>query len=52
MKLLIFLSVTLFSYIGWELGAFFGFGWAFFLSSVASLAGVWIGWKIGRHFGL
>ncbi|MEZ5276750.1 MAG: hypothetical protein R3F07_10260 [Opitutaceae bacterium] len=38
------------SYLGWFLGSPWGFGWAFTLSSLASLIGVWMGWKLAQRF--
>jgi hypothetical protein len=52
MKLIIFACSTLLSYAGWYLAEPLGLMWAFFISSAAALAGVYVGWKIARHFGL
>ena len=52
MKLLIFVSSTLFSYAGWYLAEPLGFMWAFFISGAASLAGVYVGWKLAQQWGL
>ena len=52
MKLLISLCSMLLSYLGWYLAEPIGLIWAFFLSSIGALAGVYLGWKIGRHFEL
>ena len=52
MKLLIGLCSTLLSYVVWYLTAPLGFMWAFFLSGIGSIVGVYLGWKIGRHFDL
>jgi hypothetical protein len=52
MKLLIFVCSTLLSYVGWYLGEPLGFVWAFFISSFGALFGVYVGWKLARHFGL
>ena len=52
MKILPMLCSAILSYVGWYLGDPFGFGWAFFISSVTALIGVYVGWKIARHFGL
>ena len=47
-KLLIFLGMFI---GGWILGDLIGgFGWAFALSSIGSLAGVIIGWKIDNEW--
>lgn len=52
MKILPPLCSTVLSYIVWVLFDPLGFGWAFFASSIAALVGVYLGWKIARHFGL
>ena len=52
MKILPLLCSAVLSYIGWALGEPLGFFWAFFISGAASLMGVYLGWKIARHFGL
>lgn len=51
-KLCIFVGTTVGGYAGWALGEAlgFGFGGAFLLSGVVSLAGVYAGWKIARRF--
>jgi len=33
--------------VPWRL---FGFAWAFFLSSVGAIVGVYVGWKIAQRF--
>ena len=38
------------SYAGWFLAVHWGWGWAFVVSGIGSLAGVYIGWKIARRF--
>jgi hypothetical protein len=52
MKILPLLFSTVLSYGGWMLGEPWGFGWAFVISGVAALLGVYLGWKTARHFGL
>ena len=49
-RLLIFAGMTLGGYVGWALGDFLGFGfaWDFVLSSVGSIAGVYYGWKFAQ----
>jgi membrane protein implicated in regulation of membrane protease activity len=49
-KLLIFAGMTIGSYAGWALGAVLGLGffWDFVLSGVASVAGVYYGWKFAQ----
>jgi hypothetical protein len=50
MKLCIFVGTTLGGYLGWWLGEYFGFGAAFALSGLGSLAGVYAGWKVGLRY--
>lgn len=52
MKLVIFVASTVFSYAGWYLAEPLGFVSAFFISSAAALLGVYVGWKIARHYGI
>jgi len=52
MKILPLLFSSILSYIGWSLGEPLGFFWAFGISGVAALVGVYLGWKTARHFGL
>lgn len=49
-KLCIFVGLTLFSYLGWWLGAKYGIMTAFILSSIGSLFGVYAGWKVNRMY--
>jgi hypothetical protein len=49
-KLCIFVSSGVLSYVGWFLGDPLGLGWAFLLSSIGALVGVYVGWKIARRF--
>jgi hypothetical protein len=49
-KLFIWIGVFVGGWVGWWLGAKLGFGWAFFLSSLGSIAGVFIGWKIADEY--
>lgn len=51
-KLCCFAGATLFGYAGWFLGEAIGLGLfgAFALSGAASVAGVYVGWKIARRF--
>ncbi|QHI67945.1 hypothetical protein [Tichowtungia aerotolerans] len=49
-KLLIWIGVFVGGWIGWYLGDLIGgFGWSFTISSIGSIAGVFIGWKISRN---
>jgi hypothetical protein len=47
-KFIIFISVNVFGYVGWVLGEYFSMGWAFGLSAVGSLMGVYLGWLFAR----
>jgi hypothetical protein len=49
-KLCIFVGLTLFSWIGWWLGAKYGIMTAFVLSSMGSLLGVYAGWKVNMTY--
>jgi ABC-type phosphate transport system permease subunit len=49
-KLCIFGTSAILSYVGWILAAPLGLGWAFFISSICALVGVYVGWKIARRF--
>jgi hypothetical protein len=49
-KLLIFLGMTVFGWIGWWIGDKFGFMTAFILSGLASMVGVYVGWRINRDY--
>ncbi len=49
-KLCIFIGITVFSCLGWWLGARIGIMTAFLLSSVGSLVGVYVGWRINRDY--
>jgi hypothetical protein len=49
-KLCIFTAMTVLGYAGWWLGAKVGFMTAFWVSSLGSMAGVYLGWRIHRDF--
>ncbi|CAA6679859.1 MULTISPECIES: hypothetical protein [unclassified Lentimonas] len=49
-KLCIFVTLTVFSYLGWWLGAPYGIYAAFAFSSTMSLFGVYAGWRINRDY--
>ncbi|MGA9853038.1 MAG: hypothetical protein WBR15_08920 [Gammaproteobacteria bacterium] len=49
-KLIMLLAIFILSGIGWTLGQRFGLGVAWLLSSIGALAGVYIGWRIGRAY--
>ena len=50
MKLCIFVGVNVGGYAGWALGEPMGFMTAFLISSVGSLLGVYVGWKVAREY--
>lgn len=52
-RLCIMVGTTLGGYLGWASGEAvgFGFGGAFVLSGIGSLAGVYAGWKAARMLG-
>jgi len=52
MKLMIGLCSTILGYAAWYAADPLGFMWAFFLSGVASMVGVYVGWRLARRFGL
>jgi outer membrane lipoprotein SlyB len=50
-KLFIWIGVFVGGWLGWFLGDLIGgFGWAFAISSIGSIAGVIIGWKIANYY--
>ena len=49
-KLLIFIGMTVFSWLGWWLGEQFNFLTAFILSGIGSIVGVYVGWRINRDY--
>ncbi len=49
-KLCIFVCTTAFGWLGWWLGAKAGFMTGFVISSIGSLAGVYVGWRIHRDY--
>lgn len=50
MKLFTTTGAIVFSYLGWYLAAPLGFGWAFVISGLAAMLGVYVGWKLGQRF--
>jgi hypothetical protein len=49
-KLLIFIGMTVGGWAGWALAERFGLMTAFLVSSLGSLVGVIVGWRIGREY--
>ena len=49
-KIVLLLSITIFGWIGWWLGARFGIMTAYFISFAGSLIGVYIGCRINRDY--
>ena len=49
-KLLILIGMTLGGWVGWWLGDRFGVMTAFIVSTLGSLIGVVLAWKVGRRY--
>jgi hypothetical protein len=49
-KLCIIVGIIVFGWIGWWIGAKIGFTTAYILSTLASMAGVYAGWRIYRDY--
>jgi len=51
-KLCIFAGTTILGYAFWAVGELLGLGFfgCFIVSSIGSVAGVWLGWKVAQHF--
>jgi hypothetical protein len=49
-KLLIIIGMTVGGWMGWWLGGRFGIMTAFILSTLGSIGGVILGWRIGRNY--
>ena len=49
-KLWILIGLTVFSWIGWWLGAKINFFMGFVVSGVGSMLGVYVGWRINRDY--
>ena len=49
-KIVMMVSVTLFSWLGWMLGEDIGMMTAYILSSVGSLIGVVAGWWVNKNW--
>jgi len=50
-RLCIFMGMMVFGWIGWWIGARFGgFMTAFWVSSLGSIVGVYVGWRINRDY--
>lgn len=50
-KLCTFGGAAVGGYAGWFLGQQFGWGIAFLLSAIGSIAGVYLGWKLAQRLG-
>ena len=48
-KIILLTSITIFSWLGWAMGARFGLVSAYMLSFVGSLVGVYAGVKLNRN---
>jgi uncharacterized protein YcfJ len=49
-RLCIFVGMIVFGWIGWLIGARFGFMTGFVVSSIGSVVGVYVGWRINRDY--
>lgn len=49
-KIILILTITLFSWLGWKLGDSYGLMTAYWLSFIGSLAGVIVGVFINRRY--
>ena len=49
-KICLLTSITLFSWIGWQLGNRFGVGIAYLISVLGSVVGAYVGWRINRDY--
>jgi hypothetical protein len=49
-RLLIFIGMVVGGWVGWSLGERFGIMTAFILSTLGSLGGMILGWRIGRSY--
>jgi uncharacterized membrane protein YfcA len=47
---IILLSVSILGAVGWHLGKPGGLVWAWFVSSVGSLVGVYVGWRLANYY--
>ena len=49
-RLCIFIGMIVFGWIGWWIGARFGLVTGFIVSSLGSIVGVYVGWRINRDY--
>jgi hypothetical protein len=49
-RLCIFIGMIVFGRIGWWIGARFGFMTGLVVSSIGSMVGVYVGWRINRDY--
>jgi hypothetical protein len=49
-RICIILGIVVFGWIGWWIGAKIGFMTAYVLSTLGSMAGVYVGWRIYRDY--
>jgi hypothetical protein len=49
-KIILILTISLFSWLGWQLGDTYGLMTAYWLSFIGSLAGVFVGVLINRKY--
>jgi hypothetical protein len=48
-KLFIFVGMTVGGCVGYFVPASWGILWAFFVSGIGSIVGIYLGWKLARH---
>jgi hypothetical protein len=49
-KLCIFVGMVVIGWAGWWLGAKFGLGYVFALSSIGNFVGIYLGWRLNRDY--
>jgi hypothetical protein len=49
-KFCIILGMTVFGWIGWWFGVKIGFTTAYVLSTLAGMAGIYVGWRVCRDY--
>ena len=51
-RLLMFIGISVGGYVGWYVGDYFGFGLMgnFLVSSLGSIVGVYVAWRVMRDF--
>jgi hypothetical protein len=49
-KLFMIICITIFSWLGWWIGAKIGFMTGYIVSVIGGMAGVYVGWRISRDY--